>query len=201
MISHLAGKLEHKDHDHVVVDVGNIGYQVTIPASIIPRLPEVGQEIKLFTFQVVREDDISLYGFLAKEERNLFKILLKVNGVGPKTAVAIIGAFSLDKLVTAITKGEVDLITAVPGVGKKTAQKIVIELREKVSRAFGVVGGADMKIDLFKGKSSEAADAIAALVALGYMAREAEAIIAGLDSAVLSSGTENIVKQALRRAR
>jgi Holliday junction DNA helicase RuvA len=200
MISHLVGKLEHKDNDHVVVDVGNVGYQVVIPASIVPRLPEIGQEIKLFTFQVVREDDISLYGFLTKEERNLFKILLKVNGVGPKTAVAIIGAFSLDKLVTAITKGEVDLITAVPGVGKKTAQKIVIELREKVSRAFGVAG-TDTKIDLFKGKSTEAADAISALVALGYAVREAESIVAGLDSAVLSSGTESIVKQALRKMR
>ncbi|MBU0686276.1 MAG: Holliday junction branch migration protein RuvA [Candidatus Margulisbacteria bacterium] len=200
MISHLSGKLEHKEADHVVVDVGNIGYHVTVPASTIPRLPEIDQEIKLFTLQIVREDDISLYGFLTKEERNLFKILLKVNGVGPKAATAIIGAFNLDKLVTAITKGNVDLITSVPGIGKKTAQKIVIELKEKVSKAFGGMeasGGGS--VDLFKGESQEVLDAVSALVALGYSAKEAKEMILKLEPKVLGAGTEIIIKNALQK--
>lgn len=200
MISHLNGMLEHKDNDHIVVDVGNVGYHITVPASTIHRLPEVNQEIKLFTHQVVREDDISLYGFLSKEERNLFRILLRVNGVGPKAAIAIIGAFSLDKLVTAITKGHVDMITSVPGVGRKTAQKIVIELKEKVSRRFGVAGGASADTHIFKGESQEVQDAITALVALGYTVREAKNMIAKLEPKVLGAGTEVIIKNALKKS-
>ena len=199
MISHLNGILEHKDNDHIVVDVGNVGYHITVPASAIHRLPEVNQEIKIFIHQVVREDDISLYGFLSKEERNLFRILLKVNGVGPKAAISIIGAFSLDKLVTAITKGHVDMITSVPGVGRKTAQKIVIELKEKVSKRFGVTGGAS-DANIFKGESQEVQDAITALVALGYTGREAKSMIAKLDTKILNGGTELIIKNALRKS-
>ena len=200
MLSHLNGILEHKEADHIVVDVANVGYHVTVPASTIHRLPEVSQEMKIFIHQVVREDDISLYGFLTKEERNLFRILLKVNGVGPKAAISIIGAFSLDKLVTAITKGHVVMITSVPGVGRKTAQKIVIELKEKVSKSFDVAGSSSADSNIFKGESQEVQDAITALVALGYTVREAKSMIAKLDSKILGGGTELIIKHALRKS-
>jgi Holliday junction DNA helicase RuvA len=199
MISHLNGILEQKEADHVVVDVGRVGYHVTLPAAAFSRLPQIGQEIKLYTVQVVREDDISLYGFLTREERSLFKILLKVNGVGPKVAITIVGAFSLDKLVTAITKGNIDLLSSIPGIGKKTAQKIVLELKEKVGKAFGGVGEAAGGEFELKGESREVGDAVAALVALGYLVREARSLIAKLDPAVLAGKTEEIVKQALSR--
>ena len=196
MISHLNGILEHIDKNHLVVDVGNVGYHVNVPTSAFTRLPKVGEKIKLFTYQVVREDELSLYGFLAKEERNLFSLLLTVNGVGPKASLSILSGFPIDKLVTAITKGNVDLICTVPGIGKKTAQKLVIELKEKVAKAYAIKP-SDMAIGI-QGDAPIISDAISALIALGYSPREArDAILkSGID--LSSQGVEDIIKQALK---
>ncbi|KPJ69548.1 hypothetical protein AMJ44_03555 [candidate division WOR-1 bacterium DG_54_3] len=196
MISHLNGILEHIDKKHLVVDVGNVGYHVNVPTSALARLPKVGEKIKLYTYQVVREDELSLYGFLAKEERNLFSLLLTVNGVGPKASLSILSGFPIDKLVTAITKGNVDLISTVPGIGKKTAQKLVIELKEKVAKAYAIKP-SDMAIGM-GGDEPVVSDAISALIALGYSPREArDAILkSGID--LSTQGVEDIIKQALK---
>jgi Holliday junction DNA helicase RuvA len=196
MISHLNGILEHIDKNHLVVDVGNVGYHVNVPTSALVRLPKIGEKIKLFTYQVVREDELSLYGFLAKEERNLFSLLLTVNGVGPKASLSILSGFPIDKLVTAITKGNVDLLSTVPGVGKKTAQKLVIELKEKVAKAYAIKP-SDMAIGM-GGDEPVVSDAISALISLGYSPREArDAILkSGID--LSSQGVEDIIKQALK---
>lgn len=196
MISHLNGILEHINKDHLVVDVGNVGYHVYVPTTVLANLPKIGDKIKLFTYQVVREDEISLYGFLAKEERNLFSLLLTVNGVGPKASLSILSAFPIDKLVTAITQGNVNLISTVPGIGKKTAQKLVIELKEKVAKAYALKP-SEMTVGI-PGDEPIISDAISALIALGYSPREArDAILkSGID--LSSQNVEDIIKQALK---
>ena len=196
MISHLKGILEHIDKAHLVVDVGNVGYHVHVSSGSLGRLPKVGEKIHLYTYQVVREDNISLYGFLTKEERNLFALLLTVNGVGPKASLSILSGFPIDKLVAAITKGSVDLISTVPGIGKKTAQKLVIELKEKVAKAYAIMP-SDMAIGM-GGDEPVVSDAISALISLGYSPREArDAILkSGID--LSSQGVEDIIKRALK---
>jgi Holliday junction DNA helicase RuvA len=196
MISHLDGILEHIDKAHLVVDVGNVGYRVHVSSGTVARLPKVGEKIKLFTYQVVREDDISLYGFVSKEERNLFSLLLTVSGVGPKASLSIISGFPIDKLVTAITQGNVDLISTVPGIGKKTAQKLVIELKEKVARAYAIKP-SDMAVGM-GGDEPIVSDAILALISLGYSPKEARNAIlrSGID--LSSQNVEEVIKQALK---
>ncbi|MBN2058035.1 MAG: Holliday junction branch migration protein RuvA [Candidatus Saganbacteria bacterium] len=196
MISHLKGTLEHIDKNHLVIDVGNIGYQVFVSGGTLARLPKIGDNLHLYTYQVVREDDISLYGFLTKEERNLFRLLLSVSGIGPKASMAIISAFPIDKIVAAITQADVDLISTVPGIGKKTAQKLVIELKEKVAKAYAIKP-ADTAVGI-KGDQPVIQDAIAALISLGYSPREARETILKSDIDLSSGNVEAILKQALK---
>ncbi|MFH1826160.1 MAG: Holliday junction branch migration protein RuvA [bacterium] len=190
------GILEHIDKNHIVVDVANVGYHINVPSSTLVRLPKIGEKIKIFTLQVVREDDISLYGFLAKEERALFKLLLSVSGIGPKVSLAILSSFPIDQLVAAITQANVDLICSVPGIGKKTAQKLVIELKEKVAKAYAIKP-SDMAIGI-QGDQPVVTDSISALISLGYSPREArDAILrSGLD--LSSNNVESVIKQALK---
>ncbi|MEA3493603.1 MAG: Holliday junction branch migration protein RuvA [Candidatus Margulisiibacteriota bacterium] len=196
MISHLKGILEHTDKNHIIIDVGGVGYHVNVPSAILAKLPKTGEEVKLFTYQVVREDDVSLYGFLSKEERSLFSLLLSVSGIGPKASLKIISSFPIDKLVSAIASGDADMITSVPGVGAKTAQKLVIELKEKIAKAYAIKP-SEMAIGI-KGDTPIVSDAISALIALGYSPREARDTIlkSGLDLSAQS--VEGIVRQALK---
>lgn len=195
MISHLNGILEHVDQNHVVVDVGNVGYRVNIPSSVISRLPKAGERVKFFTFQVVREDDISLYGFLSKEERSLFSLCLSVSGIGPKLAMAMISGFPLDRLVAAIAQGDVGLLSSISGIGRKTAERIVVELREKIGKAYAVKP-AEMAIGV-KGDQAVISDSISALIALGYSPREAREAIMRLNLEGAKS-VEEIIKGALK---
>jgi len=195
MISHLNGTLEHIDQSHVVIDVGNVGYRVNVPASVLNRLPKVGEKVKLFTIQVVREDDISLYGFLQKEERALFSLFLSVSGIGPKLAMALISGFPIDRLVSAIASGDVALLSSVSGIGRKTAERIVVELREKIGRAYAI-RPSEMTAGI-RGESAIISDAIAALIALGYSPREAREAILKLNAEKMSS-VEEIIKESLK---
>ncbi|OGC21348.1 Holliday junction DNA helicase RuvA [candidate division WOR-1 bacterium RIFOXYB2_FULL_42_35] len=196
MISHLKGILEHVAKDHIVVDVGNVGYYVKVSAGTLAKLPKPGEKVHVYTYQVVREDDISLYGFITKEEKNLFALLLSVSGIGPKASLALLSSFPIDKLATAITNGNVGLISTVPGIGKKTAQKLVIELKEKVAKAYALKA-ADTGMGIPDTEESpQVADAISALVSLGYSSKEARSAIAQTD--VASNDVEVIIKQALK---
>ncbi|HTY13835.1 MAG TPA: Holliday junction branch migration protein RuvA [Candidatus Omnitrophota bacterium] len=197
MIAHISGVLELKDKDFAVIDVSGIGYKVYAPGSTLNNLPAAGSKVKLFTEQVVREDSITLYGFIAKEERNLFNSLLTVSGVGPKSAMSIISSFPLDKLITAIVQGNAALITSVPGIGSKTAQKIIIDLKEKLAKSQGL-----RPSDLPKGEESASnviSDAISALVTLGYSPREArEAIMNSKADLEDAKTVEDVIKVALK---
>jgi len=197
MISQLIGVLDSIDTNHVVVDVCGVGYKVNVPTSIFGKLPKTGEKIKIFTYQVVREDANDLYGFIRKEERNLFSMLLLVSGIGPKMAISLLSGIRMEDLVVAITKGNVNLITTVPGIGTKTAQRLIIELKEKIGKAYSISSS-----DIVKGLPSEdpvISDAISALMTLGYTPKEArEAIMkSGVDFSK-TSNIEEIIKQSLK---
>jgi len=198
MISHVAGTLEHKDKDFVTIEVAGVGYKIYAPSSTLDSLPPPGGKVKLFTEQVVREDSVSLYGFALREERNLFTTLLTVNGVGPKGAMALISGIPLDKLVAAITQGNVDLLVTAPGIGQKTAQRIIIELKEKLAKTYGLKP-AQLTMGIPGGDTTLISDAMSGLMTLGLTPREAREAITGLkDKLDNLKSVEEIIKASLK---
>lgn len=196
MIAHLKGTLESVGQNTVVIEVGHIGYLVKVPTAVISRLPVVGEPLKLYTIQIVREDDISLYGFLSTEERSLFSLFLSVSGVGPKMAMALISSFPLDKLVSAVAKGDVALLSSVSGVGKKTAERVVVELKEKIAKQYAVTP-QEMGAGIKGGDSSLGSDSISALISLGYSPREARDAVMKVDLETVTT-VEGVIKTALK---
>ena len=132
VISYIRGPLEEKREDSVVVEAGNIGYRIFIPSSVLGELPGLGEEVKIYTYFSVREDGMSLYGFLSKQDLEMFRQLIGVNGVGPKSALGILSALKPDVLRMAVLSGDAKAISKAPGVGAKTAQRIILDLKDKV---------------------------------------------------------------------
>lgn len=167
MIGRLHGKLIEKNPPQVLIDVGGVGYEVDIPMSTFYNLPDLGGDVTLFTHLVVREDAELLYGFATKAEQTAFRTLIRVSGVGPRIALAVLSGMTADQLASAIESGETGLLTRVPGIGKKTAERLILELKGKLSGGtLSVPAGAP---------GSARADIAAALIALGYSDREAQA--------------------------
>ena len=165
MIAYIRGTLEEKAPDRVVIEAGGVGYELLIPVSTFDRLPREGGEAKLLAWHCVREDDEMLFGFATKEEREMFLKLTQVSGVGPKIALAILSGSSIGELSLAIASGNAKRISSIKGVGKKTAEKICVELKDKVSALAALAAtarrGADDKAPVIR-------DAILALTALGF---------------------------------
>lgn len=173
MIAHLRGLLAARDNDAVVVEVGGVGFQVFVPEILPDRLGGLGQEVTLFTHLHVRENDLTLYGFEGKEDLDLFRLLLTVSGIGPKVALAILSYLPPDQLRMAIAQEDVTALARVPGIGPKTAKKLVFDLKDKVAvkEPLAVPEPALTEAD---------ADLIAALGGLGYSVREAQEAIRAL---------------------
>lgn len=133
MIAHLNGELANVEADYVVIDVGGVGYKVYAPLSVISMMPQVGSKVKLLTYTHVKEDSITLYGFVEAEERNMFELLLTVSGVGPKVALNILSVLPVESIVEAISRDDSVMLNRVPGVGNKMSQRIALELREKIT--------------------------------------------------------------------
>ena len=167
MIGRLHGKLIEKNPPQVLIDVGGVGYEVDIPMSTFYNLPDLGGDVTLFTHLVVREDAELLYGFATLAERAVFRALIKISGVGPKIALALLSGITVDQLKDAVDRGETGLLTKVPGIGKKTAERLVLELKGKLAGT----GAATAAVPT----SGARADVAAALIALGYSEREAAA--------------------------
>ena len=168
MIGRIAGTLLEKNPPQVVVDAGGVGYEIDVPMSTFYNLPRTGERVALFTHLVVREDAHLLYGFGAESERVAFRTLLKVSGVGPKVALAILSGLSVHDLAEAIALQETGRLTRIPGIGKKTAERLLLELRDKFTveaRMTGAGGGA--------AKPTTNADVLNALMSLGYSEKEA----------------------------
>lgn len=197
MISHIEGILDHIESDRIVIDVSGVGYEIIAAKSTLLNLPKPGSKIKMVTYLNVKEDILQLYGFSSKEEKSLFKHLISVSGIGPKGAMNILSAFEINKLVIAITKSDIDLLSSAPGIGKKTAQRIVIELKEKIAKAYCLETGET----LMSGSDEHASvkDAVSALIALGYSGKEARQAVlnSGLNLSEKSS-IEEIIRKSLK---
>lgn len=170
MISTLRGVLQHTGHGEIVVDVGGVGFSVHVPSSLFGDLPPIGQMVSLYTHLIVREDLLSLYGFASPEQREVFELLLQVSGVGPKLALAVLSHLSPDVLRTAVGTGQAEALDRVPGVGRKTAERIVFHLKDRLTAP----GGAAL-IPL-----AADTEVLAALTSLGYNLVEAQAAVQAL---------------------
>jgi len=197
MIGFLRGLLAEKGDGYIVIDVNGVGYYVNVPANHSAYLSQEGEEVTVYTSMIVREDDISLFGFSGKGELDLFTKLIGVSGVGPKAAVSILSSFTSDQLKEAIIFEDSKALTRANGIGKKTAERIVLELKDKFTAADGITGsiadevsGAD---SAFVGSRGEA---INALISLGYSRGEATSALAGVKERDLS--TEEYIKLALK---
>lgn len=194
MYEYITGKLIEKSPVRVVIDIHGIGYLIQISVTTHADLPTLGETVKLLTYFVVREDAQILYGFSSEEERELFKLLISVNGIGPKMAMSILSGLSLSELKRAIVEGLLPVLTGISGVGKKTAERIVIELREKVVLDRQEhVRSSSMSRDAEDGVSG---DALQALIQLGYKKQNAKDAI----QKVLKSNGEKVSVEDLIRA-
>jgi holliday junction DNA helicase RuvA len=174
MIGKITGVLIHKAPPHIVVDVHGVGYEIDVPMSTLYALPATGEKVSLVTQLIVREDAHLLYGFATESERSSFRQLLKISGIGPKVALALLSGMSVDELASAIANQDIARITRIPGIGKKTAERLLLELKGKA------LGG-----DLNPGKLNSiqlapTSDVLNALLALGYNDREAAAAMKNL---------------------
>lgn len=198
MIGQLRGILLEKQPPQLLLEVGGIGYEIDAPMSTFYHLPECGQTVVLHTHFVVREDAHHLYGFISREERALFRTLLKVNGVGPRLALTILSSVSPDEFVRCVMHQDTMSLVRLPGVGKKTAERLIIEMRDKVSNWQGhVPHELSMKIEGNTGSHRQSVqDAVSALIALGYKPQEASRAVSKVDDGAMTS--EDIIRRALK---
>ncbi|NMC72909.1 MAG: Holliday junction branch migration protein RuvA [Geobacteraceae bacterium] len=195
MIALLTGKIAHKSPEYIILDVNGVGYRVQIPFSTYYELPETGAQISLAIYTHVKEDAISLYGFRTPAEKNFFQLLISVSGIGPKMGKDILSNVQVDELAAAITRGDLARLSAVPGIGKKTAERMVLELRDKVLKMEIAPAAAD-------GESAAPAtgieeDVASALVNLGYKEAVVKKTLSEMRIAPDAS-MEDVLKQALK---
>ena len=202
MIAYVNGILESIEEGNAVVDVNGIGYNVNISGSTMDRMPGIGEAVKLYTYTNVKEDAFTLFGFLSRDELNLFKLLITVNGIGPKGGLAILSVMSPDDLRFAIIAGDSKSLSKAPGIGKKTAERITLELRDKIKATEDtLLGGGAVSM----GAASDEGDfskgeAVAALVALGYNSSDAMKAVrkAVANNPAAAEDTELLLKLALK---
>ena len=196
MIAYLKGTLEEVGEDYILVEVNNIGYQVKVSLRVIEGLPSLGKEIKIHTYTYVREDMIALYGFGSKEDLSMFLLLLGVNGVGPKGALGLLSSFSAYDLQMAIISQDAKTIAKAPGIGAKTAQRMILELKDKVSLEDTLEQMAEGKTESINIGELERskAEAVEALTALGYSPAESMKAVKAVEI------TEEMNSEALLKA-
>ena len=194
MISYIKGKLEAKNLDNVIIEVGGIGYKIFMSANSMDRLGEIGTELKVYTYMRVREDDISLYGFCTNEELKMFEQLLGVSGVGAKSALSILANISPSSFALAIITGDLNTLKSLPGIGAKSAQRMILELKDKMKTQEAIETEFIPVQNTVK--NDKAKDAIEALQVLGYSRRDIDLAISKIDTNELS--VEDIIKQGLK---
>lgn len=198
MISYIKGELVEVTEDSVVLDHGGMGFSIMMPGSILAKLPAIGSELKVHTYLYVKEDVLGLYGFLTKDDLKVFKLLITVSGIGPKGALAILSTMSPDDLRFAVLAGDAKTISKTPGIGSKTAQKLIIELKDKLKIEDvldGADGGYEAQSDM---ADTAAAEAVMALTALGYSAADATRAVKLVDNAG-DMDSEALLKAALKK--
>jgi len=197
MIGRITGILLEKKPPQLLVDVGGIGYELAAPMTTFYHLPEVGERVQLFTHLVVREDAHLLYGFIRLQDRLLFRQLIKTSGVGPKSALAILSGINADEFVGYIMEGDALSLTRIPGIGKKTAERLIIEMRDRLvewhKSPLAAAATADSSM---YSPGSARQDAISALVALGYKPQQASRAVSAIKTQVDVS--EDLIRLALK---
>lgn len=194
MISYIKGRLEAKNLDNVIIEVGGIGYKIFMSANSMDRLGETGTEVKVHTYMRVREDDISLYGFCTNEELKMFEQLLGVSGVGAKSALSILANISPSSFALAIITGDLNTLKSLPGIGAKSAQRMILELKDKMKTQEAIETEFIPVQNTIK--NDKAKDAIEALQVLGYSRKDIDLAISKIDTNELS--VEDIIKQGLK---
>ncbi len=204
MIAALTGRVFSIQADRAVIDVAGVGYEVFLATDSVARLPEVGEEVLLHVHTNVREDAITLYGFLEPEAKELFLILKTVSGIGPKLALAMLSGLHVTDLCRAITEGDIKTLTTLQGVGRKTAERVCVDLKEKVGHLVqGGVSSASVHQPVVPVAGSPVADAISALVNLGYSDPVARETLGSVkrrlgDDFFAEMGVEDLIREALR---
>ena len=194
MISYVRGALDHKEPNRVIVDVNGLGYEVFVPLSTYQELPAIGDQVKLVTYHYVREDTMQLYGFLSSEEKEIFELVLSISGVGTKVALGILSSISVNEFRSAVAQGDMKTLTKISGIGKKSAERLVLELKDKI----GKVRIDERMASILSGGSGN--DAVSALVlnlgasqaAAEYAVYRAERLL-GEDADI-----ENLIAQAVK---
>lgn len=198
MISYIRGRLASVEEDKIVVDVGGVGYGIFMPARAMMRLPGTGAEVTIHTFLNVKEDSMQLFGFLTKDDLAVFKKVITVSGIGPKGGLSILSQLSADELRFAVFSNDVKAISASPGIGKKTAEKLILELKDKLNIEDALDHGNPETVDAAAMPMGDIQqDAVSALVALGYGSTEALKAVRQVEIAA-GMETEDVLKQALK---
>ena len=196
MIARLAGILLERRPPNLLLDIGGVGYEVEAPMSVFDKLPETGQPCTLLIHQVIREDAHLLFGFVNTSDRELFRTLLKISGVGPKVALAILSSVSATDFALMVESGDSQALTRLPGIGKKTAERLMLEMKSRLDGLEIQSGPGDAAAPGSAGGNSAASEARAGLVALGYSPAEALKMIKGVGDAAASA--EAMIRQALK---
>jgi len=194
MIARLAGTLIQKQPPLMVIDVAGVGYEVEAPLTVFYDLPETGQSVVILTHLSIKDDSHTLYGFSSEAERTLFRQLLKISGIGAKLALTILSGASGDELARYVNENDSASLTRLPGIGKKTAERLIMEMRDKIDK----VGAPSLPGEKIAVEASSRSEAFDALVALGYKANEVNKLLGKLDTDGKSA--EDIIRQALKQA-
>lgn len=199
MISYIKGEFVELTENAIVLDHDGMGFLIMMPASILAKLPAVGSELKVHTYLYVKEDALDLYGFLTKDDLKVFRLLITVSGIGPKGALAILSTMSPDDLRFAVLAGDSKTISKAPGIGSKTAQKLIIELKDKLKIEDVLDGGADGGYEPQSDMGdTAAAEAVMALTALGYSSADATRAVRQVDGGA-DMDSEALLKAALKK--
>ncbi len=197
MYSYISGTLEEVREDSIVVDNHGIGYLLYIPLRIHEELPEIGSQVKMFTYLQVREDTFVLFGFASEDEIAMFRLLLNVSGIGPKGALALLSSYSANEIRFAVASDDDKLLSRASGIGSKTAQRIIIELKDKVDLEEAVDALGSTGPVVYEGNSAVKKDAVEALVALGYTSSDAARVLSCIEISEKDE-VEEVLKQALK---
>lgn len=197
MIGRLRGTLAEKQPPHLILDVNGVGYELEVPMTTLYRLPSTGEPVTLHTHLVVREDAHLLYGFFEKRERELFRELIRLNGVGPKLALALMSGLEVDELVRCVQAQDTSTLVKIPGVGKKTAERLLVELKDRFKAWETMPSISTLMVEPLKAAASSAEnDALSALISLGFKPQEASRAVAAIKEEGLSS--EELIRRALK---
>ena len=202
MIAYLNGILAEIEEENIVIEVNGIGYNVRIPAGMAGRLPQIGEVVKLYTYTSVREDAIGLYGFLSRDDLNMYRQLITVSGIGPKGGLSVLSAMSADELRMAVISQDAKAIAKAPGVGTKTAQRIILELKDKISLEDTAMMREVNQVpqdSMLTGKSQAQTEPVEALTALGYSPSEALRAVKAVLQETPDLDVEALLKAALKK--